>query len=196
LLKRAFDLLLGIVLSLISLPLVIVLAVGSALAFREWPFFSHFRVGQSGELFRFLKIRSLTSSTPRYADKYALREMQIGRWGSFLRRTHLDELPQLWLVLFGKMSLVGPRPEMPELMMSFDCEFVDRRLSVPQGCTGLWQISAGNVGLIGEAPELDDFYVANWTVRMDLWILWRTLLALAGRTVSGPGRVPNWCLRR
>lgn len=192
--KRAFDVLLGAVLSLITLPLVIVLAVGSAVTFREWPIFSHFRVGRFGDLFRFLKIRSMPSSAPRYADKYALRDVEIGRWGKLLRGTHLDELPQLWLVLAGKMSLVGPRPEMPELLMSFDHDFVEQRLTVPQGCTGLWQVSSSAAGLIGEGPEWDRYYLRNWTLRLDCWILWRTLLAAAGHSVSSLEGVPSWCL--
>ena len=194
--KRLLDIIGAAVLSIISLPIVVLLALGSAVAFRAWPFFCHQRVGTSGELFRFLKVRSMSPSSPRYANKYSLESAHMGRWGKFLRSTHLDELPQLWLVLFGRMSLVGPRPEMPELLMSFDREFVERRLSMPQGCTGLWQVSARNVGLIGEAPELDTFYVSNWTLRLDLWILWRTVLALGGRTISGSDQVPSWCLQR
>lgn len=192
--KRLLDLIVGFALVLFTLPLVVVLAVGSALCFREWPFFAHSRVGQSGSIFRFLKIRSMPSSTPRYADKYSLRALDVGRWAGFLRRTHLDELPQLWLVLTGKMSLVGPRPEMPELLMSFNRDFVEERLTVPQGCTGLWQVSSGAAGLIGEGPEWDLFYIANWSLRLDCWILWRTLLAAVGRPVQSLESVPSWCL--
>ena len=96
-----------------------------------------------------------------------------------LRGHHLDELPQLWLVIAGKMTLVGPRPEMPTLSASFDREFVADRVSVKPGCTGLWQVSQGSRGLIGESPEWDRHYVEHATLRLDLWIMFRTVLMMA-----------------
>lgn len=192
--KRVFDFAVSLVLALVTAPVVLVLAVGSGISFRAWPFFAHSRVGRSGELFRFLKVRSMPMHAPRYADKYEIRTVEIGPWGGLLRRSHLDELPQLWLVLAGKMSLVGPRPEMPELLMTFDRRFVEERLTVPQGCTGLWQVSAGSAGLIGEGPEWDLFYIRNWTLRLDVWILWRTLLSTVGRNITSIESVPRWCI--
>ena len=113
--KRLLDLSVGIPLALLSLPFVVVFAVGSAVSYRAWPLFTQQRLGVNGRSFTFVKIRSLPVSAPDEADKYELAFVENNRCGRFLRRYHLDELPQLWLVVFGKMSLVGPRPEMPFL---------------------------------------------------------------------------------
>lgn len=191
--KRLLDLVVSITGTVATLPIIAVMAIGSAIAFRAWPFFVHERLGRDGHPFRFVKIRTLPTSTPAYTDKYALDAVQHSRWGDFLRGTHLDELPQLWLVLTGKMSLVGPRPEMRSLADTFDPEFVRERLTVLPGCTGLWQISESVAGLIGEAPELDLYYVRHWTFRLDVWILCRTALQLfGGAAITNVTDVPKW----
>lgn len=191
--KRTFDLLAASLLSVLLTPLIFILSVGSAAAFRSWPFFVQERVGLNGKHFRFVKFRSLPATTPPEMDKYELNEVENGRWGTFIRRFHLDELPQLWLVVTGKMSLVGPRPEMPSLSDTFDQDFVAERTTVRPGCTGLWQVSTASAGLIGEAPEFDLHYVRNWTFRMDLWLLGLTIVEiLGGVAVKDVGQVPVW----
>jgi lipopolysaccharide/colanic/teichoic acid biosynthesis glycosyltransferase len=176
--KRALDMSLAVVLLLATLPVLVVALAGSAISLRAWPFFSQTRVGLDGTHFRFLKVRTLPPSTPRYADKYALASAKVPRFTQMLRRLHLDELPQLLLVLTGKMSLVGPRPELPNLHASLDPAFARRRVSVRPGCTGVWQISDRQDHLIGEAPEFDDYYVGHAGLRTDLWVLWRTALQM------------------
>ena len=110
-----------------------------------------------------------------------------------IRYRHLDEFPQLWLVLAGKMTLVGPRPEMPTLSASFDQDFVAERLTVKPGCTGLWQVSTSARRLIGEAPEFDLHYVRNWTLRLDMWIAYRTILAMTTTNeIAGVDEIPRW----
>jgi lipopolysaccharide/colanic/teichoic acid biosynthesis glycosyltransferase len=97
------------------------------------------------------------------------------------------------LVIAGKMTLVGPRPEMPTLSASFDQGFVTERLAVKPGCTGLWQVSKASRGLIGEAPEWDRHYVEHGTVRLDLWIMYRTVLMMAKlREVESLSDIPRW----
>lgn len=172
--KRPFDLAVALVLTVLTVPLIVVLAVVSAISFRAWPFFIQERVGRNGELFRFVKVRSLPSSSPKYADKYVIQDVHNTRWGVFIRRCHLDEIPQVWLVVIGKMSLVGPRPEMAQLAATFDPEFVTIRNQVRPGMTGLWQVSVAQDGLIGDAPQFDELYVRENSFRLDLWILWRT----------------------
>lgn len=172
--KRGFDLTLGGVLAIAAIPVIMVLALGAALSLRAWPFFVHTRVGRAGAPFRMVKIRTLPTSTPRAVSKYALRGVETSRFCACLRRTHLDELPQLLLVPLGSMSLVGPRPEMPELAAAFDPTFAIARTAIRPGCTGLWQISDGAVKLIDEAPEYDLFYLRHCCLRLDLWILWHT----------------------
>src|SRR5438093_1962256 len=152
--KRAFDIVVGTTLAIVAVPMIVVLAIGSAIAFRAWPIFVHRRTGRFGEPFSFPKIRSLPTTAPRAADKYViLLGVQTNAFGRFLRRTHLDELPQLFVVPFGRLSLVGPRPEMPELADKYPTSFAVARTRVRPGCTGLWQISNASEGLIPENPQ-------------------------------------------
>ena len=119
--------------------------------------------------------------------------MENTRFGQFLRKFHLDELPQLWLVVWGTMSLVGPRPEMPSLAATFDPDFVAERMTVKPGCTGLWQISTASAGLIGEAPEYDLLYIRSESIRLDLWVLARTASEMLGRApLTSIDDVPVW----
>src|SRR5687768_10966564 len=111
--KRAFDLLAGGILLLLALPIILVLAVALAMELRAWPFFLQERIGKDGVAIRFLKLRTLPPDTPAYALKHDL-EMSLSRLRAFLRSKHLDELPQLVHVLTGELSLVGPRPRMPD----------------------------------------------------------------------------------
>jgi len=178
--KELFDVVVGSVLAALALPVIGVLAVGAAASLRAWPFFVQERVGGRGRRFRILKLRTLPTDAPRDADKYALRSLPLPRFASFLRRHHLDELPQLLLVPFGAMSLVGPRPEMPHLHDAGAPDFADLRTSIRPGCTGLWQVSRDAGRLIWESPEYDRFYLDHAGVRLDLWILWRSALLLAG----------------
>jgi lipopolysaccharide/colanic/teichoic acid biosynthesis glycosyltransferase len=175
--RRALDLALSVPAAILTFPVVLAIALVSAWTFRAWPFFVQTRVGLDGRPFRFVKVRSLPIETPEYADKYAIRHGQ-NRWSTLIRRTHLDELPQLWHVVRGQMSLVGPRPEMVPLSGRFDAGFAAARVGTPPGCTGIWQVSATNDRLIGEAPEYDLFYLRHASRRLDLWVLWRTFLGL------------------
>jgi lipopolysaccharide/colanic/teichoic acid biosynthesis glycosyltransferase len=191
--KRALDLVLASILLLVTLPIMVVAAVGSALVLRTSPFFVQRRTGLDGRPFRFLKIRTLPKSTPAYLLKDELCTDQLPAFCRGLRRLHFDELPQLLLVLAGKMSLVGPRPEMVEFHDRLDPDFAAARTSVLPGCTGLWQIGAGCTGLIGDAPEYDRFYLRHQGIRLDLWILGQTT-----RMMLGNGRlvhlndIPSW----
>lgn len=191
--KRALDLAIAIPAAVLTLPLVLVFAAISWFKYREFPLFRQPRLGHGGEEFTFWKIRTLPSIAPDTADKYQLQALPIPRFAQVLRNHHLDELPQLWLVVAGKMTLVGPRPEMPTLSASFDQSFVAERLAVRPGCTGLWQVSKGSRGLIGEAPEWDRHYVNHTTLRLDLWIMFRTVLMMARmREVTELTDIPRW----
>lgn len=178
--KRATDLLLASVLIIVTLPVLLVSAIVSAVALRAWPFFVQQRVGIDGTPFRFVKIRTLPTSTPAYLLKNDLHLDETPRACRALRRLHVDELPQLFLVLTGRMSLVGPRPEMVEFHDVLDPVFAAERTSIRPGCTGLWQIGAECERLIGEAPEYDRFYLEHRTGPLDLWILARTARMMLG----------------
>lgn len=176
--KRAFDLALATALLIPAMIGVLVLGLVVAASLRTWPIFTQLRLGLHGKPFRFVKIRTLPRTTPAYVDKYALRTLPISPLGRWLRAKHLDELPQILLVITGRLSFVGPRAEMPTLAKHWSPEFRDIRLSVRPGITGLWQISEAADRLIHECPEFDILYVANSSPRLDLWILWRTALAV------------------
>jgi len=178
--KRFTDVVAGSVLALLAVPVIAALAVATAWSLRCSPFFVQQRVGRDGRLFRFWKLRTLPKTAPAYADKYAIRDIAVPRLGRFLRATHLDELPQLFLVPLGRMSLVGPRPEMPQLHDGADPGFARARTSIRPGCTGLWQVSVDYHRLIWESPQYDLFYIRHAGLRLDLWILWRTATTMLG----------------
>jgi lipopolysaccharide/colanic/teichoic acid biosynthesis glycosyltransferase len=193
--KRLFDVVVGSILALLALPVIVVLAVAVAVTMRCWPFFVHERIGRGGAPFAFPKIRTLHPSTPRYTDKFSLEPSRTPRLCQALRRSHLDELPQLLLVPLGKLSLVGPRPKMPDAHEPVDWTYGKVRTSVRQGCTGLWQVGAHAHLEVRDSPEYDYFYVANGSLRLDLWILWRTVCNLAGAAEPVTlDRVPQWAL--
>ena len=182
--KRSIDLVVGSVLCLLSLVVAVALMVGSMLSFRANPLFVQTRVGRYRKHFRVIKIRSLPTATHAYTDKYSLRSEPTTGFGSFIRATHLDEIPQLWLVLIGRMSLVGPRPEMAQLADSFVPHQAQARSPFRPGCTGLWQLSHHSDGLMSESPEYDLFYAEHQSALLDLWILWRTVKQIAFRGAS------------
>jgi lipopolysaccharide/colanic/teichoic acid biosynthesis glycosyltransferase len=193
--RRAFDVVVASLLLVAAVPMIAAFAVVLAVSLRAWPFFVQTRIGRNGQSFRFLKLRTLPTSAPAYTDKYQLAHVQVPRFARLLRATHLDELPQLFLVLAGHMSLVGPRPEMPHLHESFRGAHRSARESLRPGCAGIWQVSVDNDRLIHEAPEYDLFYAEHATLRLDLWILWRTaLLSVGGRRVT-LADAPAWALR-
>lgn len=177
---RAIDIAVAAVLLALCLPVLVVAAIGAALSLRANPFFVQQRVGQGGRGFWFVKIRTLPPEVPTYVDKHQLDRWAIPPFCRLLRRLHLDELPQLLLVLKGQMSLVGPRPEMAHLHHAMGSEFSAARTSRRPGCTGLWQISTSCTGLIAEAPQYDVLYVEQRTPWLDLWILYRTILKMLG----------------
>jgi lipopolysaccharide/colanic/teichoic acid biosynthesis glycosyltransferase len=195
--RRAFDVAVSAVLIPLTLPVLFMVVVGSAISLRAWPFFTQERIGRHGETFRFLKVRTLSPSVPSYIDKHELAEHSIPPFCQMLRTLHLDELPQLFLVLRGRMSLVGPRPEMGWLHDRMQPQFADLRTAVRPGCTGLWQVSDAHSELISASPEYDRFYLSHRTLRFDLWVLTRTALKMTGlsRCVS-IGDVPAWVMPR
>lgn len=193
--RRAFDLALGIPITILALPLVIVAATYLGIRFRANPFFVHNRVGFRGRTISIPKLRTLTPDTHPYADKTVVRIEAPHGFARFLRSSHLDEVPQLLLVLTGRLSLVGPRPRMlAEVADHDDPEFEALRTAVPQGCTGLWQISVEQHKRVSDHPEYDVFYVENHTLRLDLWILWRTALQALGASPITLDDVPRWAL--
>jgi exopolysaccharide biosynthesis polyprenyl glycosylphosphotransferase len=145
------------------------------------PFFVHERVGRGGETFRMVKLRTLRDDTTPYenAPRDASDE-RITPYGAWLRATSIDEIPQLWNVLRGEMSMVGPRPEMPFIVARYD-EWQRRRLAVKPGITGLWQILGRKDLPMHDNLQYDFYYIRNRSLAQDASILLRTVSAVWSR---------------
>lgn len=192
--KPVVDVVLGAVLALLLAPAMLMLATVLALQTRAWPVFVHDRIGRNGRSFRFPKLRTLPPATHRHADKTTCELRPASRLAAFLRARHLDELPQLFLVPLGRLSLVGPRPKMLDEHEPMDPLMGATRTLVRQGCTGLWQVGEHTSGRVSDAPLYDLFYLRYGSLRMDAWILWRTVAQACGAPGVTLGDVPRWTL--
>ena len=181
--KRAFDLVVGGSLAIVLLPIMLLAAVAVLIDSGFPVLFRQERVGTRGRVFTMLKFRTMrTDSDVEDAAWTAPDDPRRTRVGRFLRRSSIDELPQLWNVLAGSMSLVGPRPEQPPFATAFDETLLWYRFRhrIKPGMTG-W---AQSHGLRGDTPiddrvELDNWYIENWSIWLDLRILVMTLREVA-----------------
>jgi len=183
--KEVVDILLGVVVGLLALPLIGVCALVVRLSSRGPVFFGQIRVGRGGNLFRMWKLRTMyvdaeSTSGAVWAQDRDPRVIRACRW---MRRSHLDELPQLWNVVKGEMSLVGPRPERPEILAELEKHYpqVRQRLAVKPGITGLAQVRNGyDTGIEQFRAKLqaDLEYIERRKWSMELGILARTLWKL------------------
>jgi exopolysaccharide biosynthesis polyprenyl glycosylphosphotransferase len=181
--KRMVDLIVSALLLVLTAPLFFLIAFLITLDSPGPALFIQKRVGRSGELFNIYKFRSMYTNAPKYDfSPTTARDPRITRIGRFIRRTSLDELPQLMNVFLGKMSLVGPRPEMPFIVQDYTSE-QRQRLQVIPGMTGLWQISADRAFLIHENIQYDLYYIRNRGFFMDIAILIHTLFFAIRRGV-------------
>ena len=181
--KRTMDIVMAILLSILSFPLWMIIAVliasdskGSVLIVQD-------RVGKNGKIFKMYKFRTMYSRHDLYAPSPIHKnDERITKTGNWLRKTSLDELPQLINVLLGSMSLVGPRPEMPFVVSTYN-EFQKQRLLVTPGLTGLWQVFGRKDLPLTENLEFDLYYIYNKSFILDMMILWKT----PGAIISGRG---------
>ncbi|MDO5663245.1 MAG: sugar transferase, partial [Brachybacterium sp.] len=193
--KRLFDITLSATLLLVLAPVLAAIAVTVKLTDGHQVVFRQERVGRGGQSFEFLKFRSMVPDAETWISH--IQDLQqdrgndvmfkmaddprITRPGRFLRRYSLDELPQLWNVLRGDMSLVGPRPALPSEVSTYDQD-ASRRLTVRPGITGLWQVSGRSDLSWNETVRLDIYYVDNWSFTQDVQILGRTVRAVLAPT--------------
>lgn len=192
-LKAALDYLLTIVGTILILPLLLFIAVWIYLDSPGPVIFRHMRVGKDGKLFPCYKFRSMYINSQEklneiLAENSAMRQEwerdfklkndpRITKSGAFLRKTSLDELPQIFNVLRGDMSLVGPRPVVQEELARYG-EFVQDYLMVKPGITGMWQVNGRSDTTYDERVQMDVWYVRNWSVWLDVMLLWRTIKAV------------------
>jgi exopolysaccharide biosynthesis polyprenyl glycosylphosphotransferase len=191
LIKAAFDRAVAFIAVVLLFPVFAAIAAVIRLDGPGPVLFRQTRVGKDGEPFSLVKFRTMVvDAEQRKAELLQLndsdgllfkirKDPRVTRVGSWLRRYSLDELPQLINVLSGDMSLVGPRPALPDEMTKYG-EYVRRRLAVKPGITGLWQVSGRSNLPWDEAVRLDIRYVENWSFFLDLQILWKTWAAMTG----------------
>lgn len=186
--KRTFDVIASIILILLLIPLMAVVTL-AVLCLLGWPvLFAQDRPGMGGRVFRMHKFRTMSDSRDSSGNLLA-DERRLGRFGSFLRKTSLDELPELFDVLRGRMSLVGPRPLLTEYLDLYNADQA-RRHEVKPGVTGWAQVMGRNSLSWEEKFMYDVWYVENRTFLLDLKILLRTVSqVLKTSQATGSGSV-------
>ena len=195
-LKRIFDIVVSICGLVVVIPLGIIL---SAAIYFDSPgpiIFAHRRIGQGGREFPCYKFRTMVCNGDEVLQRYfsahpeAKKEWErdfklkddprVTRVGEFLRKTSLDELPQIWNVLIGQMSLVGPRPIVDAEIDKYG-EYISDYYLVPPGITGMWQVNGRSDTTYAERVAMDTWYVRNWSVWLDLILLAKTIGVVAAR---------------
>jgi lipopolysaccharide/colanic/teichoic acid biosynthesis glycosyltransferase len=193
--KRVFDLTVAIAALIVSAPLLALIAIAVKLASRGPVLFMQERIGWQGRRFQIIKFRSMVHNAPyiRNPDGSAYcsdTDLRVTRLGRILRRTSLDELPQLWNVVRGEMSLIGPRPELAEGTRSYQPAHF-RRLDVRPGMTGWAVVHGRNNVPISARRDLDTWYADHAGLVLDLKILLRTMaLIMAGNGINRTGFQP------
>ena len=192
-LKRVLDIALAALALIVLAPALLVIATLVRLDSEGPAVFSQERVGRGGNTFRIYKFRSMSTDAPeRLAELKKLNEgngllfklkddPRVTRLGRTLRKYSIDELPQIWNVLIGDMSLVGPRPPLPDEVEGYE-DRVRRRLYIKPGLTGMWQVNGRSSLSWEDSVRLDLYYVENWSVVGDLMIMWRTFNVLVTPT--------------
>jgi exopolysaccharide biosynthesis polyprenyl glycosylphosphotransferase len=176
LLKRTIDFVIAFCVVAITLPLWGAIAVWIKSTSSGPVFFRQERIGRFGKAFAMYKFRSMYTDTPKYGrSPVDSRDPRITPAGRFLRKTSLDELPQLLNVLKGEMALVGPRPEMPYVVKQYTA-YEAQRLSVSPGITGFWQLSADRKFVIHESLEYDLYYIEHRGFFLDIAVVLHTLV--------------------
>ncbi len=184
--KRVADLVLSFCALLVLAPLLMVLAGLVAVTMGRPVFFCQKRPGRDGKLFRLIKFRSMRELRDETGTSLS-DAARLTPFGRFLRSTSLDELPELWNVLSGDMSLVGPRPLLPQYLGRYSPE-QNRRHEVRPGITGWAQVNGRNVLSWEERFRLDVWYVDHLTFWLDMRILWMTVYQVIRRKgISQPG---------
>lgn len=195
-LKRLIDIFAVLITMPIVLPVMIIIAVLVKCTSRGPVFYGHTRVGKNGRAIKCWKFRSMCANSQEILehilatdpvrraewekDRKFLDDPRVTKLGKFLRNTSLDELPQLLNILTGQMSLVGPRPVTEPELIKYG-EYKDYVLSVSPGLTGMWQVSGRSDTGYEERISFDTYYIQNWSIWLDIWILIRTVWVVLSR---------------
>lgn len=194
--KRLFDLLVGLIICILILPILIIVSIAIKLDSKGPVFFNAKRIGKNGKLFKCYKFRSMHQNADELLKQYLNKnpeqrvewnkfqklkgnDIRVTKVGQFIRKYSLDELPQIFNVLKGDMSLVGPRPYLPreqELMKSFYNIIIT---TVP-GITGYWQVSGRSDVTFKGRLKMDNWYVRNWSIWIDIVLLIKTIKVVFG----------------
>ena len=177
--KRIFDILAITLSFFILIPIVLLVSLMVKFKLGSPIFFKQFRPGLNGKVFNMIKFRTMTCVCDENADLLP-DSQRLTKFGKFLRSTSLDELPSLWNVLNGDMSLVGPRPLLVEYLPLYS-ERQSRRHEVKPGITGWAQVNGRNAIIWDEKFDLDLWYVDNQSVWLDIKILWLTVKKVIAR---------------
>lgn len=188
--KRLLDLILGGLTMLLALPIMLIVIIAIKIDTRGSALFRQERIGENGRVFRMFKFRtmvvgaeyirhSLDQSSDDISHKYK-DDPRVTSIGRFLRRTSLDELPQLFNVLNGDMSLVGPRPELSWIVEQYE-PWQHQRFTVPQGMTGWWQINGRSTKPMHLNTQDDIYYIQHYSLRLDFYILLKTAFTVINK---------------
>lgn len=196
--KRTFDVVFAVLFAIAALPVFLLIALAVLFESSGPVFFGHERIGRGGRSFRLWKFRTMRvdgdevlarhlAEDPEAAEEWRLnrklrRDPRVTRIGRLLRRSSLDELPQIWNILRGDMSVAGPRPIVRDEIVNYGTAYALYALTAP-GLTGLWQVSGRNDTSYRRRVELDAAYVRHWTPRLDAELLFKTV----GVVLKGKG---------
>lgn len=195
LMKRALDLPIAIIAGLLALPIIALAALFIVIVDPGSPFYTQTRIGRNGRPFSILKLRSMYRDADVRLERHLAENPEAAEeWkrffklrddprilpfiGSIIRRTSIDELPQIWNIVKGDMSVVGPRPFPSYHLDSFDNDFQAIRASVPPGLTGYWQVTERSDGDLAAQQECDLYYIRNWSIWFDLYLILQTVPAV------------------
>ncbi|HDJ4061181.1 TPA: sugar transferase [Staphylococcus aureus] len=184
--KRAIDLVLSIVLLFLTFPIMFIFAIAIVIDSPGNPIYSQVRVGKMGKLIKIYKLRSMCKNAEKNGAQWADKDDdRITNVGKFIRKTRIDELPQLINVVKGEMSFIGPRPERPEFVELFSSEIIgfEQRYLVTPGLTGLAQIQGGYDLTPQQKLKYDMKYIHKGSLMMELYISIRTLMVV----ITGEG---------
>lgn len=176
--KRAFEIVFSIALLIFTLPVLIVTAIAIKIESPGPVFYKQERVGLNGKLFSVIKLRSMRTDAEKNGPQWAAKnDPRVTQVGKFIRKTRIDELPQIINVLNGDMSLIGPRPERDVFTEQFEKEIpgFKKRLLVKPGLTGWAQVNGGYEATPEEKWKLDMYYIQKQSISLDLQIIFRTV---------------------